>query len=44
MSDSDTFGQADQLGIAIVGMAGRFPDARNVDEFWRNLKDGIESI
>ena len=24
-------------GIAIVGMAGRFPGARNVDELWRNL-------
>src|SRR3984893_54857 len=30
--------------IAIVGMAGRFPGARNVSEFWRNLRDGIESI
>jgi acyl transferase domain-containing protein len=31
-------------GIAIVGMAGRFPGARNIDEFWRNLRDGVESI
>src|SRR5215475_15700786 len=30
--------------IAIVGMSGRFPGARNVDEFWRNLAGGIESI
>ena len=30
--------------IAIVGMAGRFPGAHNVDEFWRNLRDGVESI
>lgn len=30
--------------IAIVGMTGRFPGAANVDEFWRNLRDGIESI
>jgi len=30
--------------IAIVGMAGRFPGARNIDEFWRNLRDGVESI
>lgn len=21
-------------GIAIIGMAGRFPGAKNVDEFW----------
>ena len=30
--------------IAIVGMAGRFPGARNIDEFWRNLRDSVESI
>ncbi|MGA3265020.1 MAG: type I polyketide synthase, partial [Terracidiphilus sp.] len=30
--------------IAIVGMAGRFPGARNLQEFWRNLHDGVESI
>ena len=30
--------------IAIVGMAGRFPGARNVEEFWRNLRNGVESI
>ncbi|AFY33178.1 type I polyketide synthase [Calothrix sp. PCC 7507] len=32
------------LEIAIVGMSGRFPGARNVDEFWQNLKHGVESI
>ncbi|MCT9933569.1 thioester reductase domain-containing protein [Planotetraspora sp. A-T 1434] len=30
--------------IAIVGMAGRFPGARNLDEFWRNLESGMESL
>ena len=30
--------------IAIVGMAGRFPGAPNIEAFWRNLRDGIESI
>ncbi|MCP5066709.1 MAG: aminotransferase class III-fold pyridoxal phosphate-dependent enzyme, partial [bacterium] len=30
--------------IAIIAMAGRFPGARNVDEFWSNLRDGVESI
>ena len=30
--------------IAIIGMAGKFPGARNIDEFWDNLKNGIESI
>ena len=31
-------------GIAIIGMAGRFPGARNIAEFWRNLLSGEESI
>ena len=30
--------------IAIVGMAGRFPQAKNLDEYWQNLQNGIESI
>jgi acyl transferase domain-containing protein/thioesterase domain-containing protein/acyl carrier protein len=34
----------DATAIAIVGMAGRFPGARNIREFWTNLRDGVESI
>jgi len=30
--------------IAIVGMSGRFPGAKNIDQFWHNLRDGVESI
>ncbi|MBL0385660.1 amino acid adenylation domain-containing protein [Tumebacillus sp. ITR2] len=30
--------------IAIIGMAGRFPGADNVDEFWNNLVAGVESV
>ncbi|HEY0455022.1 MAG TPA: condensation domain-containing protein [Verrucomicrobiae bacterium] len=30
--------------IAIIGLAGRFPKARNVQEFWRNLQNGVEGI
>jgi acyl transferase domain-containing protein len=30
--------------IAVVGVAGRFPGARDVSEFWQNLKSGRESI
>ncbi len=33
-----------QEGIAIVGMAGRFPQAKNLQEFWRNLREGRESV
>jgi phthiocerol/phenolphthiocerol synthesis type-I polyketide synthase E len=32
------------LDIAVVGLAGRFPRARNVRELWDNLKAGVESI
>ncbi|MDO3410500.1 amino acid adenylation domain-containing protein [Saccharibacillus sp. CPCC 101409] len=30
--------------IAVVGMAGRFPGAGDIDEFWRNIVSGSESI
>lgn len=30
--------------VAIVGMVGRFPGADNIDQLWRNLCDGVESI
>ncbi|MCU0287837.1 MAG: type I polyketide synthase, partial [Acidobacteria bacterium] len=30
--------------IAVIGMAGRFPGAKNIAEFWNNLKNGVESI
>ena len=30
--------------VAIVGMAGRFPGARTLEEYWANLRDGIETI
>src|ERR1051326_8876800 len=31
-------------GIAIIGMAGRFPKAQNLQQFWENLYQGTESI
>ena len=36
---------SDQLdAIAIIGLAGRFPGASDIDEFWQNLSHGVESI
>ncbi|PCH92825.1 MAG: hypothetical protein COB85_07755, partial [Bacteroidetes bacterium] len=32
------------LEIAVIGIACRFPGARNKDEFWHNLKNGVESV
>ena len=36
--------QATGLEIAVIGMAGRFPGAGSIEEFWKNLKNGVESI
>ena len=41
---SDTTHAPAGLDIAIIGMTGRFPGARNLEEFWHNLRDGVESI
>ena len=35
---------ADENSIAIIGMAGRFPGADDVREFWQNLCHGVESV
>ena len=42
MSNTDSPKQTD--AVALIGMAGRFPGARNVEEFWANLRGGVESI
>ncbi len=36
--------QNNTTAIAVIGMAGIFPGANNVAEFWENVKNGIESI
>ncbi len=33
-----------QRAIAIIGMSCRFPGAANLEQFWQNLCDGVESI
>ena len=34
----------DKDEIAIIGMSGRFPDANDIDSFWQNLQNGVESV
>lgn len=34
----------DTNAIAIIGMSGCFPGAKDVDEYWNNIRNGIESI
>ncbi|MBD2494905.1 type I polyketide synthase [Nostoc sp. FACHB-280] len=31
-------------GVAIIGMAGRFPGAIDIECFWQNLQAGVESL
>src|SRR5215470_17266363 len=35
---------SDATSIAVVGMAGRFPGARNVAAFWQNIRESRETI
>ena len=42
MNNSNAFDCPDE--IAIVGMTGRFPGAKNLEQFWQNLRAGVESI
>ncbi|MFI1034020.1 SDR family NAD(P)-dependent oxidoreductase [Streptomyces sp. NPDC020951] len=43
-SDRDLDEPSVPEGIAIIGMSGRFPGARDLSEFWANLRDGVESV
>lgn len=35
---------SDERSIAIIGMAGRFPGAPDLDTLWRNLQNGVDSV
>jgi len=41
VDEENSFGDQD---IAIVGMSLRFPGAKNPEEYWENLRDGVESV
>jgi len=32
------------MDIAVIGMAARYPEAKNIDEFWLNISSGKNSI
>jgi hypothetical protein len=38
--DSQTTG----FEVAVIGMAGRYPKARDLAAFWRNIRDGVECL
>jgi amino acid adenylation domain-containing protein len=41
---SDAHPDSPPNAIAVVGMSGRWPRARNAAEFWHNVRDGVECI
>jgi acyl transferase domain-containing protein len=43
-SEQESISTYTGLEIAVIGMSGRFPGAKNIEEFWNNLKNGVESI
>jgi phthiocerol/phenolphthiocerol synthesis type-I polyketide synthase E len=44
MSDVKQQPEGYEDAVAVVGMAGRFPGADTPEEFWRNLREGVEAI
>lgn len=36
--------EPDPHAIAVIGMAARFPQAKNIDEYWKNLERGQDCI
>ena len=40
MSKTETNG----LEVAVIGMSGRFPGSQTVEQFWQNIRSGVESI
>ncbi|MGH2509695.1 MAG: beta-ketoacyl synthase N-terminal-like domain-containing protein, partial [Ktedonobacteraceae bacterium] len=45
MTSSDLYNDpAYNSGIALIGMSGRFPGARDIETFWRNIAGGVKSI
>jgi amino acid adenylation domain-containing protein len=44
ITGSRNYAATPSSAVAIIGMTGRFPGAESVEEFWKNLCDGVESI
>ncbi|MGW5652769.1 type I polyketide synthase [Streptomyces humi] len=44
MHETNDLHDAPTQAVAVIGMAGRFPDADDLDAFWENLATGHESV
>ncbi|MCA2005554.1 MAG: acyltransferase domain-containing protein, partial [Ignavibacterium sp.] len=40
----DRSGKVSGNDVAIIGIAGKYPKAKNIKEFWNNLVNGVEAI
>lgn len=43
-TSSVEFGRRSTLDIAVIGMAGKFPQAESIDELWNSLCEGFDAI
>ncbi|CAM2010378.1 type I polyketide synthase [Acanthopleuribacter pedis] len=41
---NETEDNPDSDAIAVIGMAGRFPGAGDIDSFWQNLRNGVDAV
>lgn len=41
---SDAGAELNGSEIAVIAMAGRFPGASSLEAYWRNVRDGVESV
>src|SRR5579871_5849678 len=39
-----TNSQREGFDVVVIGMAGRFPGAKSLKEYWNNLVNGVETI
>jgi acyl transferase domain-containing protein len=44
MTTQENTDDLDGAEIAVIGMALRVPGANNLEEFWANVRDGVESV
>ena len=44
MEKDNILNESNSFDIAVIGMSGRFPGAKNIEEFWQGLRSGRESI
>ena len=44
MSESHHQQALDECSVAVIGMAGKFPGADNIEQYWRLLESGSEGI